>query len=244
MGWQLWQQQRVALPADKKVRMFQDNAAARLGRRAAHGFANRLFDRACGSVTSASAQLSDLTIVDGGQHQDLADRRYEGAPVLTCVSLIRLLPSNRGEYTFIDYGSGKGRVALLAAALGYRRVIGVEFARELHEIAQSNVSRFRRRRFWRSTDIQVILGDAARFELPADRCVLFMYNPFPEPILHEVLIRLAQSYESKPRDMYLVYLNPRFLDPFADVECLRLFADGRFFGRHATIFRTSGAVYP
>lgn len=218
--------------------MFQDGAAAQLGRRVVHGFANRLFDRACGAVTSTSALLSGLTIADGGQHQDLADRRYEGAPVLTCVSLIRRLPSNRSEYTFIDYGSGKGRVALLAAALGYRRVIGVEFARELHEIAQSNVSQFGKRRLWRNTEIQLVLGDAARFELPADKCVLFIYNSFPEAILREVLTRIAESYEAKPRDLYLVYLNPRFLRPFADVACLWLVADGQFFGRHAAIFRT------
>src|ERR1700722_6642663 len=37
------------------------------------------------------------------------------------------LPSRgRQEYTFIDFGSGKGRVLLMAARLGFRRLYGIE----------------------------------------------------------------------------------------------------------------------
>ena len=224
--------------------MFGLRIAARWAGSTAHAIANRLFDRACGSITSGAVQLSDLTIVDGGEHQDLGDRRYEGAPVLTCISLIRRLPADRGEYTFVDYGSGKGRVVLLAAALGYRRVIGIEFARELHEIALANVLRFQRRLFWKKTDIHLHLGDAAQFELPQDKCIVFLYNPFPEFTLREVLTRAAESYQRTPRELYLVYLNPRFLPTLAKTAFLHLLADERFLGRRAAIFMAPGDDRP
>jgi hypothetical protein len=46
------------------------------------------------------------------------------------------------NFTFIDFGSGKGRVLLIAAGLPFKAVVGIEFSRELHEIAVQNISRF------------------------------------------------------------------------------------------------------
>jgi SAM-dependent methyltransferase len=45
------------------------------------------------------------------------------------------------EFTFIDLGSGKGRALLLALRYPFRRIVGVEFALELHRIAQTNLVR-------------------------------------------------------------------------------------------------------
>src|SRR5580704_15196620 len=38
-------------------------------------------------------------------------------------------------FTFMDAGSGKGRVLLLASSLPFRRILGVEIVPELHEVA-------------------------------------------------------------------------------------------------------------
>ena len=48
------------------------------------------------------------------------------------------------RFTFIDFGSGKGRVLMLAAGFPFKEMIGVEFSRELHEIAVKNIARFPR----------------------------------------------------------------------------------------------------
>lgn len=46
--------------------------------------------------------------------------------------MLRDLPvTDLSGYTFIDMGSGKGRMLLLAAELPFRRIIGVEFLRTL-----------------------------------------------------------------------------------------------------------------
>jgi hypothetical protein len=49
------------------------------------------------------------------------------------------------DYTFVDYGSGKGRALLLASEFPFKRIIGLEFSPELHSIAEDNIRRCRSR---------------------------------------------------------------------------------------------------
>jgi tRNA1(Val) A37 N6-methylase TrmN6 len=39
------------------------------------------------------------------------------------------------DYTFIDFGSGKGRALLMAADLQFKSLIGIELRKELHDKA-------------------------------------------------------------------------------------------------------------
>ncbi len=74
---------------------------------------------------------------------------------------------DHSRFTFIDLGSGKGRILFLAAEYPYRRIQGVEFARELHSEAQENFRTF-------STGagssgagkIESVCVDAGNFEFP------------------------------------------------------------------------------
>jgi len=49
------------------------------------------------------------------------------------------------DFTFIDLGSGKGRVLLMASDYPFKRIIGVEFMPELHRAAQENVREYTER---------------------------------------------------------------------------------------------------
>jgi SAM-dependent methyltransferase len=64
-----------------------------------------------------------------------------------------------GEYTFIDFGCGKGRAALLASELGFREVVGVELNTKLADIAQTNVTKWNSRGKAKSP-IRIVCGDA------------------------------------------------------------------------------------
>ena len=44
------------------------------------------------------------------------------------------------DFTFIDLGSGKGRVLLMAADYPFRRILGVELLPALHRVARQNLS--------------------------------------------------------------------------------------------------------
>ena len=47
------------------------------------------------------------------------------------------------DLTFIDVGSGKGRVLLMAAEYPFRRVLGVELLPALHRVAQANIRAYK-----------------------------------------------------------------------------------------------------
>src|ERR1700674_116890 len=56
---------------------------------------------------------------------------------------LRALPIRYEDYTFVDFGCGKGRVLLLASEFPFRKIIGLEFSPELHGIAENNIRRYR-----------------------------------------------------------------------------------------------------
>ena len=52
------------------------------------------------------------------------------------------LGTDFSQFTFIDIGSGKGRVLLMAADYPFSRVIGVELLPALHRIAEQNIDKY------------------------------------------------------------------------------------------------------
>src|SRR3984957_17712461 len=80
--------------------------------------------------------------------------------------MLRELPiPDVSGHTFIDMGSGKGRMLLLAAELPFRRIIGVEFARDLQILAQNNVKTYRNRKQV-CFQIETVNQDATEYKFP------------------------------------------------------------------------------
>jgi SAM-dependent methyltransferase len=118
--------------------------------------------------------------------------------------IMQALPINFSQFTFVDLGSGKGRTLLMAAPYGFRRVIGVEYLPELHCIAQANIRKFISEHQLAS-EIQSLRLDARDFQFPAEPLVVYMFNPFPEPVFASVLENLRHSLEQKPRPAFIAY---------------------------------------
>lgn len=138
----------------------------------------------------------------------------------------RALPRilHRGEIgpedVFLDFGSGMGRVVLQAARYGPRRVIGVELAPELDEIARDNVERNRER--LKCNDIELHTADAIEFELPDDVTIFFFNNPFTGEIFARVMEKIVASIEANPRHVRIVYRNPLEHEAVIATERFRL----------------------
>jgi SAM-dependent methyltransferase len=117
---------------------------------------------------------------------------------------LRDLPmSDLSEYTFIDMGSGKGRVLFVAAEYSFKKIIGVEFSIALHEHAQRNIARYKSRK-QRSGTIEAVLADAARYSFPAGKLVIYLFNPFGPDIMSRMLTNLEMSLHIDPRHVVLV----------------------------------------
>lgn len=111
------------------------------------------------------------------------------------------------DFTFIDVGSGKGRVLLMAADYPFRRIIGVELFPDLHRIAQDNV-RLYNSDMQQCFRLEPVCADARGFAYPVEPLLLYLFNPLPEPALKTFVSNLEASWREHPRDVYVLYHNP------------------------------------
>jgi SAM-dependent methyltransferase len=110
-------------------------------------------------------------------------------------------------FTFIDLGSGKGRALLLAAMYPFAHIVGVEVQPELDAIARMNIERFNEPG-QQCRSIESLCGDAREYEFPVGNIVLYMFNPFPDYVLRDVLANLIASARWMPRTILVLYNAP------------------------------------
>jgi hypothetical protein len=169
-----------------------------------HIIAHRLvrrWDRKYGVDTAGSIQLDSLSIASlnkafGNECVCTSPRSFQ--------FVMQNLPHDVSDYSFVDIGAGKSRTLLLASRFNFRKIVGVEFARELVGCSQENITRFRAP--WRQCrDLSIMEADAAQFMFPKTPLVLYFYNPFACQVLEQVLANLAASLRAAPRPCYLIY---------------------------------------
>jgi SAM-dependent methyltransferase len=117
------------------------------------------------------------------------------------------LPISFPDFTFVDLGSGKGRTLLMASDYPFHRIIGIELLPSLHAIAQENI-RVYRSQTQKCFAVESICTDARNFAFPGEPIVGYLFNPFPEDILRQVIQNFEVSLEQHPRPAYLIYHNP------------------------------------
>lgn len=164
------------------------------------------FDVACGTDTAAIMYPWNLRSV----RQDATSEvhAYEAAPASLIRAALAAIPLRPYEFTFVDLGSGKGRVLLVASHLPFARIVGVELSEELHRIAEENVRRYRSAN-QRCTMVSPLCMNAIEYGFGSEPLVLFLYNPFGESTIRHVLANLAASLRATPRDAYVICMNPR-----------------------------------
>lgn len=164
----------------------------------------RIFDWRHGVRTCGSAELKGLTIAGENANHGVF---YHPSHPKFLFEVLGALNIDYSRYAFVDLGSGKGRVLLVASEFPFLSIVGVEFARELNEIACENI------RSYRSTTqkcgkLQSLHADAAEFEFPSVPLVIYLFNPFGPGVLVPVLRNLQRSLGSQPRDAVLIYIAP------------------------------------
>ena len=109
----------------------------------------------------------------------------------------------KGEDTFLDYGSGKGRVLAVAATRPFKRVIGVEMSAELCALSRQNLDFARGRR---CGAVEIVHADATAYRVPTDVNVIYMYNPFTGHVLDTVTQQIRASLVEAPRKLRILYV--------------------------------------
>jgi hypothetical protein len=170
---------------------------------ALRNFSNWAYDRLTNMDTGASAGYDELEFTSERGTFYMATTWFR---VLVVEGILRELGISERD-VFIDFGSGKGRMVLVAARFPFRRVIGVELSAKLNEVARENLERNRSRLI--CPDVALITADAGSYEIPDDVTVAYFANPFGPPLFGEVIDRLRASLERNPRRFALIYGVPR-----------------------------------
>ena len=176
------------------------------------------FDRTHHVHTMGDVSLGQAGIADG----DKADSElYVPARPANIRDALRAAPiRDASAYTFVDFGSGKGRAIFVAAEMPFRRLIGVEFSAGLHAEACRNVETFRFRGRGAGT-IEPLHLNAKEFVFPKGPLLLYLFNPFGAATMQVVLDRLAASLEQAPRHTVVILLWPRCGDQVERVPGMR-----------------------
>lgn len=161
------------------------------------------FDAAFGVTTEALVFLGELDPEAIGPNLEQATH-YEPTPLDDAQKLLDAIPLDPSRATFVDLGSGMGRMVLLAARRPYRQVIGVEISPALHEVAKENRQAFTGQ--LQCGDIRLVRGDAASFALPRGDLAIFFYNPFRAPVMEAIVERLAADRTA--REIVIAYHTP------------------------------------
>jgi hypothetical protein len=169
------------------------------------------FDTEYGTETGQIVRLEALRSVTDEQAR--LGHRYQASRPERVISALERLPIRHDEFTLIDIGSGKGRVVLIAARMPFRRIIGVELASELHDVAVANVRRVRPD----DPRLELVCVDVTEYDFPAEPLVLYFYGPFFAPIMRIVMGRVTQSLGANPRPAYLVLFTTPDLQREAEI---------------------------
>jgi hypothetical protein len=132
--------------------------------------------------------------------------RYSPTSYTELRALMRRIPIRPGQDVFMDYGSGLGRVLIVAATHPFRRVVGVEVVESFNATAAANFERCRKR--LRCTDLELLTSDASLLIPPADVTMFFFYTPFGPVVLKKVLDNISQTLVERPRKVTLVFRHP------------------------------------
>jgi SAM-dependent methyltransferase len=179
----------------------------RSSKRRGNVLARSEFDRAHDVDTDGDVngwtQLSDLEIpganwIYGRNYAPIEPERFH--------TILSGLQIRYEEFTFVDFGSGKGRALLLASEYPFQRVVGMEFSPQLHRIAQENIRRVAGHQ--KSGPVESVCADFLDFPLPSTPAVFFFFDPCDDPVLKQLLHKIRESLELGPRTVYLIYVAP------------------------------------
>lgn len=159
------------------------------------------FDRAHGTDTS---RLLESHAPDGARVY-----RYETAGIGAIHAALRSVPGDLSECAFVDLGCGLGRPLIIAAGYPFRRVIGVDISSACIAIATRNMAAA-----GVADRVELCVADAAGYELPRGPLVVYLFNPFPAPIMARVVAGLEERLRDSTQRVAVVYMHPVHADLF------------------------------
>ena len=103
------------------------------------------------------------------------------------------------DTTFIDIGCGLGRALIVAHEIGFKKLYGVDISESLISICRTHLQT-------RDCNAELSISDISNYELPSGRICIYMFNPFGEEKMKELLVKINNRQE----DTLILYHNPKY----------------------------------
>lgn len=131
---------------------------------------------------------------------------YEATPYSILHTLFEEYELQQND-SFVDFGSGKGRLLFYVHNLFGVSVTGVEMNEYLHKKTWKNKKRYLKNSKQRE-EIQLECCLAEEYLVKASNNVFYFFNPFSIQIFMKVINNILDSFESHPRKIDLILYYP------------------------------------
>ncbi len=135
---------------------------------------------------------------------------YQGAGYLILFRIFEKIYKPTQNYTFVDIGCGMGRPCFVAESYGYKNITGIDLDLELINEAKLNFTRRLLKN--RTSKIEFIHVNAMDYNYKNESTIYFLFNPFNELVLKNVLSKIMGQTQS---ETLFVYMNPVYSKTFA-----------------------------
>jgi hypothetical protein len=164
------------------------------------------FDRRYGIDTRGWISVGELRSREPLRPRE--SRGYAGTPPRQFSQLIQALAVPTKEYHFVDVGSGKGRIAILAAMHDFHAVTGIELSETFHDVALRNLAALRNFGVMKC-EPELLNMNALEYEFPRSPLLLYLFNPFDGTAMERFVDRIAKTYQESPRHILVAYHTAR-----------------------------------
>ncbi len=177
-------------------------------------FTDYIFDYSRNIKTSNIVANSDLYAIDPLSQTHAT--HYGPYPVFMLWMLKGIFKKYNSSH-FIDIGCGQGRVCFYATKM-FQRVTGIDFSPILIDEAKQNLKNFDNPS---KREITFELIDARRYLLPNEKCVIFLFNPFDDFILKDLLFN--NEFHFRNYKSIIIYANPKWSDTLKSFGFVQIF---------------------
>jgi len=104
--------------------------------------------------------------------------------------------------SIVDFGCGKGGILISLSKYPFCKIIGVEIAPDLVQIAKTNIEKLNIK------NVAIENCDAAEFKQLDEYNYFYFFDPFPCNVMQDVIDNIEKSILEQPRKATIIYLNP------------------------------------
>ena len=131
---------------------------------------------------------------------------YQGTNYSIIEKAFEFLKNENANDNIVDFGCGKGRVLVVAAFYGFKKITGIDFAGSLCREAELNIEKIKP--LFSETNFEIICDDVVNYSVEDETNVFFFFNPFDEVVMLQIVKNILSSLKKNERKVYIVYVNP------------------------------------